>query len=83
MSSITRILADDPELTDGLTGERLNAAIHECVAGTWECPAGPGRRRRRCGDMSYGIGLLIFDGLIARRVGVAGASERSCSATAT
>jgi hypothetical protein len=42
MSSISRILADDPELTDGLTGERLNAAVRECVAGTdWLLPGEP------------------------------------------
>jgi CRP-like cAMP-binding protein len=72
MSSITRILADDPELTDGLTGERLNAAVQECVAGTWDCPAGAWSPPEEVADMSYGIGLLIVDGLIARRVGVAG-----------
>jgi CRP/FNR family cyclic AMP-dependent transcriptional regulator len=72
MSSITRILADDPELTDGLTGERLNAAIQECVAGTWDFPAGAWSPPEEVSDMSYGIGLLILEGLIARRVGVAG-----------
>ena len=72
MSSISRILADDPELTDGLTGERLNAAIRDCVAGTWECPAGAVVAAGGVGDMSFGIGLLILDGLVARRVGVAG-----------
>ena len=72
MSSISRILADDPELTDGLAGERLQAAIRDCVAGTCECPAGPWSPPEGIGDMSVGIGLLILDGLLARRVGVAG-----------
>jgi CRP/FNR family transcriptional regulator, cyclic AMP receptor protein len=72
MSSISRILADDPELTDGLSGERLDAAIRDCVAGTREFPAGPWSPPEVMPDMSHGLGLLILDGLVARRVGVAG-----------
>jgi CRP/FNR family transcriptional regulator, cyclic AMP receptor protein len=72
MSSISRILADDPELTDGLAGERLHAAIRDCVAGTCEYPAGPWSPPEGIGDMSVGIGLLILHGLVARRVGVGG-----------
>jgi CRP/FNR family cyclic AMP-dependent transcriptional regulator len=72
MSSISRILADDPELTDGLSGERLDSAVRDCVAETCEFPAGPWLPPDGIGDMSFGIGLLILDGLVARRVGVAG-----------
>ena len=72
MSSISRILADDPELSDGLSGDRLDAAIRDCVAGTYECPAGPWSPPDGVGDMSVGIGFLILDGLVTRRVGVAG-----------
>jgi hypothetical protein len=72
MSSITRVLADDPELTDGLTGERLRAAIQDCVAETYQSPAGPWAPPAESSDMRIGIGLLILDGLVARRVGVAG-----------
>lgn len=72
MSSVSRILADDTELRDGLTGERLDAAIRDCVAGTCDCPAGPWSPPEEFPNMAYGIGLLILDGLVARRVGVAG-----------
>jgi hypothetical protein len=72
MSSITRILADEPELTDGLTGERLKAAIRDCVAETYECPAGSWSPPDGIVEESIGIGFLILDGLVARRVGVAG-----------
>jgi CRP/FNR family transcriptional regulator, cyclic AMP receptor protein len=68
----SRILALEPDLTDGLTGERLEAAVEECVAGTVTCPAGPWTPPDEMGDMQFGIGLLILDGLIVRRVGVAG-----------
>ena len=72
MGGSSRILADDPELTDGLSGERLEAAVRDCVAGTWECPAGPLSSPDELPDMTRGIGLLILEGLVARRVGVAG-----------
>ena len=72
MGGSSRILADDPELTDGLSGERLDSAVRDCVAGTWDCPAGPWSSPEELPDMSRGIGLLILDGLVARRVGVAG-----------
>jgi hypothetical protein len=71
MSSDSRILADDPELTDGLIGQRLESAIRDCVAATYECPAGPWSPPEAVADMSFGIGLLILDGLVARRVAVA------------
>jgi CRP/FNR family transcriptional regulator, cyclic AMP receptor protein len=72
MNDVSRILEEDPDLSDGLTGDRLNEAIRHCIAGTCECPAGPWIPSDSLGDMQFGIGLLILDGLIARRVGVAG-----------
>ena len=72
MSNVTRILAHDLDLSDGLTGERLDEAIRDCVAGTCACPTGPWIPPGEIGDMRFGIGLLILDGLIVRRVGVAG-----------
>jgi CRP/FNR family cyclic AMP-dependent transcriptional regulator len=72
MSSVSRILADDPELSDGLTGERLGDATRDCVAGTCVCTTGPWTPPDEIGDMRFGIGLLILEGLIVRRVGVAG-----------
>jgi CRP/FNR family transcriptional regulator, cyclic AMP receptor protein len=72
MPNVTRILAEDPELSDGLTGERLEQAERACVAGMCEVGTGPWSPPEEAGDMRFGIGLLILDGLIVRRVGVAG-----------
>jgi CRP/FNR family cyclic AMP-dependent transcriptional regulator len=72
MPSVNAILATDPELSDGLTGDRLDDAVRDCVAGTCFCRAGPWSPPDEVGDMRFGIGLLILDGLIVRRVGVAG-----------
>jgi CRP/FNR family transcriptional regulator, cyclic AMP receptor protein len=72
MPSVNRILATDPDLSDGLTGGRLEDAVRDCVAGTCFYRAGPWSPTDEVGDMRFGIGLLILDGLIVRRVGVAG-----------
>ena len=71
-TSVSRILAEDPELTDGLTGERMEDAVRDCVAGTCVCRAGAWSPPDAIGDMRFGIGLLILDGLIVRRGGVDG-----------
>lgn len=71
-NNVSRILADDPELSDGLTGSRMEDAVRDCVAGTCVCRTGPWSPPAELGDMRFGIGLLILDGLIVRRVGVAG-----------
>src|SRR3984885_3851939 len=71
-NDVSRILAHDPDLSDGLTGDRLDDAIRDCVAGTCHCASGPWTPPDEIGDMRFGLGLLILDGLIGRRVGVAG-----------
>jgi CRP/FNR family transcriptional regulator, cyclic AMP receptor protein len=71
-NNVSRILADDPELSDGLTGSRMEDAVRDCVAGTCVCRSGPWSPPAELGDTRFGIGLLILDGLIVRRVGVAG-----------
>jgi CRP/FNR family transcriptional regulator, cyclic AMP receptor protein len=71
-SGTSRILEVDPELTDGLTRPRLDDAVRDCVAGTCMCRTGAWSPLDEVGDMRFGIGLLILDGLIVRRVGVAG-----------
>jgi CRP-like cAMP-binding protein len=72
MNNVSRILAEDPDLTGGLTGERLEEAVRDCVAGTCVCRTGPWTPGEEFRDMRFGIGLLILDGLIVRQVGVAG-----------
>jgi CRP/FNR family cyclic AMP-dependent transcriptional regulator len=72
MENVIRILAEDRDLTDGLAGERLNTAVRECVAGICEYPTGAWSPPDQIGDMSCGLGLLIMDGLVARRVRVGG-----------
>jgi CRP/FNR family cyclic AMP-dependent transcriptional regulator len=72
MSGTSQILVEDPELAEHLGGVRLAAAAKECVARAVECPAGPWSPFEEEGALQVGIGLLILDGLVVRRVGVAG-----------
>lgn len=72
MNAVSRILEEDPDLSDGLAGARMEEAIRDCVAGICESPAGPWTPTPELADMRFGLGLLILDGLVARRVGVAG-----------
>jgi CRP/FNR family transcriptional regulator, cyclic AMP receptor protein len=68
----TRVLLDDPELAQLLRGERLAAASRDCVAAEIQVPVGPWSPPHDIDGMHAGIGLLVLDGLLARRVGVAG-----------
>jgi CRP-like cAMP-binding protein len=64
-------LREDPDLAATLPAELRDAALERCVAGTITLPAGPWAA---C-DMAVlddGLGLLVLDGVLVRRVGVEG-----------
>jgi CRP/FNR family transcriptional regulator, cyclic AMP receptor protein len=68
----SQVLLEDPELAQNLRGERLATATRECVARAIHVPAGPWSPPEYIDDVHFGIGLLVLDGLVVRRVGVAG-----------
>jgi CRP/FNR family transcriptional regulator, cyclic AMP receptor protein len=68
----SQVLLDDPELALHLHGDRLAAATRDCTARAINLPAGPWLPPDQVDSMRFGIGLLILDGLVVRRVGVAG-----------
>ena len=68
----SQVLLEDAELAQSLRGERLTTATRECVARAIHVPAGPWSPRHDIDGMHFGIGLLMLDGLLVRRVGVAG-----------
>ncbi len=68
----SELLLDDPELGERLHGERLAAAERVCVAQTIHLPAGMWSPEDPADTVRHGIGLLLLDGLIVRRVGVGG-----------
>lgn len=66
---VSNILTDDPDLGSGLDGPRLRKARRDLVAGVLTLP---GPRWTPSGEAEAGrggIGLLLLDGLLVRRVG--------------
>lgn len=68
----SQILAEEPELAGSLEGERLSAAVRDCVARTIHLSPGPWAPTDEWGDPGAGIGFLVLDGLVVRRLGLAG-----------
>lgn len=71
MLTICHVLREDPDLAEAIAPELRGRAIDECIA-----PAVRLRRGRWSGEradlMRDGIGLLVLEGLLIRRVGVDG-----------
>jgi CRP-like cAMP-binding protein len=71
MNERSQILDDDPGLAEALEGERLGAAVRDCVARTIRLPRGWWTPGEDLDGVQDGIGLLVLEGLLVRRVGVA------------
>ncbi len=71
MMDRTEILVDDPGLAEALGGDRLSAAIRDCVAATINVPRGAWHPGDDLASFQAGIGLLVLNGLLVRRVGLA------------
>lgn len=69
--SICEILREDPDLGDGLAPVERTRAIEECITLTMRIPRGPWGGDVP-DDLAGGIGLLVLNGLLLRRVGVNG-----------
>jgi CRP-like cAMP-binding protein len=64
------VLSLDPALAGGLQGARLARATQECIAADAVVDVGPWEPERAEGAaVRGGIGLLLLEGLVARRVG--------------
>jgi CRP/FNR family transcriptional regulator, cyclic AMP receptor protein len=71
-SHASQVLLEDPELAQNLTAERRATAARDCVARSIQLQAGPWTPAVDVENMRFGIGMLILDGLVTRRVGIAG-----------
>jgi CRP/FNR family cyclic AMP-dependent transcriptional regulator len=67
-----QVLAEDPDLADDLSGERLQHALEASVATAFEHRTGAWSPPPFAEVARGGIGLLILNGLVVRQVGVAG-----------
>ncbi len=72
VAALVRVLIEDPELADGLDGERRRAAERVCIASAARAPRGPWGADRASRHAEGGFGLLVLRGLLSRRVGRAG-----------
>src|SRR4051794_30455848 len=66
------VLVHDPDLAAGLEGERLRRAERDLVAATVVAFEGPWNPEEAGASVRGGIGLLVLEGLIVRRVGRTG-----------
>ncbi|HEX5225317.1 MAG TPA: Crp/Fnr family transcriptional regulator [Solirubrobacteraceae bacterium] len=62
------VLIEDEALGERLSGRRHVQAIDECIARAVQLPVGDWTPAGIEGQMTYGIGLLVLRGLLARRV---------------
>ena len=65
-----RLLEEDPDLAEMIAAPHRAAAVERCVVATLRVPRGRWAIPRSL--CSTGIGLLVLDGLLLRRVGVDG-----------
>lgn len=71
MKESSKILVEDPGLAEALGADRLQAAIRDCVATTIRLPKGSWSPGDDLNGSYAGIGLLVLEGLLVRRVGLA------------
>ena len=66
---VSNLLVDDPDLGSGLDGPRLSRARRDLVAGVLTLTGHRWTPAAEAGAPRDGIGLLMLDGLLVRRVG--------------
>ncbi len=69
-ASVCHVLSEDSELAESVPQARRKRAIEECTARVVRI--GPGRWAWREPTVAGGIGVLVLDGLLMRRVGISG-----------
>jgi CRP-like cAMP-binding protein len=70
VAATVRVLIEDPDLGEGLSGARLREAERTCLSRIVRVPRGPWRPESR--GLEGGFGLLVLEGLLSRRVGRGG-----------
>jgi hypothetical protein len=72
VSEVVHVLAEDPDLGDVLVRDRTQSAKQDCVARVMRFEAGDWSPPKATEALRSGLGLLLLDGLLVRRVGVGG-----------
>lgn len=68
---VCHVLVEDPDLAEGVPTELWEPAANECIARVARLPVGRWTARGAT-RLKDGIGLLVLDGLLIRRVGIDG-----------
>jgi CRP/FNR family cyclic AMP-dependent transcriptional regulator len=68
---VCRVLEEDVALLEAVPTDNRERAVAECIAATLRIPRGHWSGQR-ADIMPDGIGLLVLDGLLVRRVGISG-----------
>ncbi len=68
---LVQVLREDPDLAEAVEPNRREQAIAECTAADLRLPAGPWAGAAST-ELEGGIGLLLLEGLVLRRVGLDG-----------
>ena len=71
-ANVTNVLLEDPDLAGNLTGERLRRAQRDLIAATIVAREGQWDPEAEAEGARGGVGLLLLDGMIVRRVGRTG-----------
>jgi CRP/FNR family transcriptional regulator, cyclic AMP receptor protein len=69
--SVCHVLSEDPDLAECLDPAQRGRAVEQCVARTVRLPRGRWNAPEPDG-LRAGIGLLVLEGLLLRRVGIVG-----------
>lgn len=72
MSEVVHILLDDPDLAEGLGRDNQERAVQDCAARIMHFEAGEWSPPKASDELKAGLGLLVLEGLVVRRVGVGG-----------
>jgi CRP/FNR family transcriptional regulator, cyclic AMP receptor protein len=70
-AGFVRVLLEDPDLADAVTPDRRDQAINDCTAQELRLPAG-NWDGARAAELDGGLGLLVLEGFLIRRVGLDG-----------
>jgi CRP/FNR family transcriptional regulator, cyclic AMP receptor protein len=70
-TGLVQVLREDPELAEAVCTDDRDQAIQDCTAYALRIPAGPWNADDSVA-LRDGIGLLVLDGLLIRRVGIQG-----------
>lgn len=72
MSEVVQVLREDPELAESVPSDERVQAAKECTARALPFREGEWSPLHQVGEIQSGIGLLVLEGMVVRRISLAG-----------